>query len=156
MKRPSYRDQDYAFGQTMLTLRTAIGLTQGRLAAYLGVSRQAVGDWEVGNSYPKAEHLKALIALGVQHQAFHTDQEAVEIHALWKASHQKMLLDETWLRGLLNTLKSSFFDPHASAATADAFPSRREPRLDWGDALVTPEFYGREHEVATLSHWIIQ
>ena len=156
MKRSSYRDQDYTFGQTMPTLRTAIGLTQGRLAAYLGVSRQAVGDWEVGISYPKAEHLKALIALGVQHQAFHTDQEAAEIHALWKASHQKVLLDETWLRGLLNTLQSSFFDPHASAATADAFPSRREPRLDWDDALVAPEFYGREHEVATLLHWIIQ
>ena len=156
MKRSSYRDQDYTFGQTMLTLRTAIGLTQGRLAAYLGVSRQAVGDWEVGISYPKAEHLKALIALGVQHQAFHTDQAAAEIHVLWKASHQKVLLDETWLRGLLNTLESSVFDSHASATTPDAFPSRREPRLDWGDALVAPEFYGREHEVATLSHWIIQ
>jgi transcriptional regulator with XRE-family HTH domain len=156
MKRSSYRDQDYAFGQTMLTLRTAIGLTQGRLAAYLGVSRQAVGDWEVGNSYPKAEHLKALIALGIQHQAFHTDQAAAEIHTLWKASHQKVLLDETWLRGLLNSLESSFFDPHASATTAHTFPSRRESRLDWGDALVAPEFYGREHEVATLSHWIIQ
>src|SRR4026208_951813 len=122
MKRSAYRDQDYAFGQTMLTLRTAIGLTQGRLAASLGVSRQAVGDWEVGISYPKSEHLKALIALGVQHQAFHTDQEAAEIRTLWKAAHQKILLDETWLRGLLNTHEPSLLDIHTSAATTTSFP----------------------------------
>ena len=156
MKRSSYRDQDYTFGQIMLTLRTAIGLTQGRLAAYLGVSRQAVGDWEVGISYPKAEHLKALIALGIQHQAFHTDQPAAEIRVLWKSAHQKVLLDETWLRDLFNTPERSFLDPHPSAATLPAFPGRREPRLDWDDAFVVPAFYGREHEVATLSHWILQ
>ena len=156
MKRPSYREQDYAFGQTMLTLRMAIGLTQGRLAAYLGVSRQAVGDWEVGISYPKAEHLKALIALGVQHQAFHTNQEAAEIRALWKASHQKVLLDEIWLRGLFNTPEHLLLDAYAPAVTTAAFPTRRELRLDWDDADVGTTFYGREHEVATLSHWIIE
>src|SRR6202165_6314623 len=70
MKRPSSRERDYAFGQAMLTLRTSMGLTQGGLANLLGISRRAVVEWEVGSSYPKAEHLKRLMALGMQHQAF--------------------------------------------------------------------------------------
>jgi transcriptional regulator with XRE-family HTH domain len=48
MEKASYREQDYAFGQLMLTLRTAIGLTQAGLADQLGVSRHAVGGWEAG------------------------------------------------------------------------------------------------------------
>jgi hypothetical protein len=36
MKRFSYREQDYGFGQAMLSLRTAIGLTQTDLAQLLG------------------------------------------------------------------------------------------------------------------------
>ena len=66
MKGSSYRDRDYAFGQAMLTLRTAIGLTQARLARHLGVSRKAVGEWEAGLTYPKTEYLKAFIALAAQ------------------------------------------------------------------------------------------
>src|SRR5260370_23399244 len=46
MKRSSYREQDYAFGQLMLTLRTRIGLTQAGVADLLGVSRRAVAEWE--------------------------------------------------------------------------------------------------------------
>ena len=38
MKRSSYGERDYGFGQAMLTLRTAIGLTQAGLAEFLGVS----------------------------------------------------------------------------------------------------------------------
>ena len=43
MKRFSYRERDYSFGQAMLTLRTTIGLTQAGLADLLGVSRRAGG-----------------------------------------------------------------------------------------------------------------
>ncbi|TMB77757.1 MAG: hypothetical protein E6J48_12865 [Chloroflexi bacterium] len=46
MKRFSYGERDYAFGQRMLTLRTTIGLTQANVAQHLGVSRKAVGGWE--------------------------------------------------------------------------------------------------------------
>ena len=70
MKRYPYRERDYTFGQAMLTLRTSIGLKQAGLADLLGVSRRAVAEWEAGSSYPKAEHLKQLIELGVQQQAF--------------------------------------------------------------------------------------
>ncbi|HEX6554318.1 MAG TPA: helix-turn-helix transcriptional regulator [Ktedonobacteraceae bacterium] len=104
MKRFSYREHDYAFGQAMLTLRTSIGLTQAGLAELLGISRHAVGDWEAGESYPKVDHLRALIKLGLRASAFAAGREEEEIHALWKAAHQKVLLDEAWLAAVLSEL----------------------------------------------------
>src|SRR5436305_13479252 len=85
----------------MLTLRTTLGLTQAGLAEVLGISRRAVAQWEAGLNYPKAEHLKQLITLGVQQHAFPAGHEAEEIRALWHAAHQKVLLDEAWLAALL-------------------------------------------------------
>src|SRR5947209_4246419 len=102
VKRAWYREQDYAFGQLMLTLRTRIGLTQAGLAKLLGISRHAVAAWEAGRSYPKAEHLTTCIALGVRASAFAWGRRAQEIRALWHAAHQKVLLDEAWLEGLLS------------------------------------------------------
>ena len=96
-----YRERDYAYGAAMLTLRTAIGLTQKCLAEHLGVSRRAVGEWEAGNSYPKVEHLKQLIVLAVMQQAFPVGHEAQEIRKLWKVAHQKVMLNECWLSALL-------------------------------------------------------
>ena len=101
MKRYSYGERDDAFGQAMLTLRTAIGLTQAGLAQRFGVSGRAVRQWEAGLSYPKAEHLKAFLTLCVRQQAFPPGREEEEIRALWKAAHQKVLLDEAWLAALL-------------------------------------------------------
>src|SRR2546430_17677671 len=100
MKRFSYRDRDYAFGQTMLVWRTTIGLTQASLAEHLGVSRKAVGEWEGGLNYPQAAHLKAFITLAVEQQAFPAGREEEEIRAFWQAAHQKVPLDETWLATL--------------------------------------------------------
>src|SRR2546429_3911675 len=102
MKRSSYGERDYAFGQSMLTLRTKLGLTQAELADRLGVSRRAGGEWELGSSYPKAEHLKALLALAVGQQAFAAGREEEEIRAFWKAAHQKVRLDEPRLSDLLS------------------------------------------------------
>jgi transcriptional regulator with XRE-family HTH domain len=101
MSRFSYGERDYAFGQVMLTLRTNIGLTQSGLADLLHVSRRAVGEWEAGSSYPNAEHLKRLIELGVQQQAFTSGREEEEIRVLWQEAHQKVLMDELWLDELL-------------------------------------------------------
>jgi transcriptional regulator with XRE-family HTH domain len=99
-----YRERDYAFGQVMLTLRTAMHLTQVELAEFLHISRHAVQGWEEGGSYPKAEHLKQFIAFAVQRQAFRAGREAEEIRALWQAAHQKVLLDDSWLSALLGFL----------------------------------------------------
>jgi len=101
MRRFSYSERDYAFGQAMLTLRTAIGLTQADLAERLRVSRKAIGRWEASDSYPKAEHLKALQAFAVGQQAFPSGREEEEFRAFWHTAHQKVSLDEPWLQELL-------------------------------------------------------
>jgi WD40 repeat protein/transcriptional regulator with XRE-family HTH domain len=148
----------------MLTLRTEIGLTQAALASLLGVSRRAVGDWEAGNSYPKAEHLKELITLAVKNQAFTTENAAEEIRALWKAARQKVLLDESWLSSLLSEQRSPHLhivpkpteESTISGQEALTVPTAPGPRVDWGDALTTSVFYGREEELAELTQWVLQ
>jgi uncharacterized membrane protein YhaH (DUF805 family)/DNA-binding XRE family transcriptional regulator len=82
MTRHSYQERDYAFGQVMLKLRTNIGLTQAGLANLLGVSRRAVGEWEAGSNYPKAEHLQHFIGLCVQQHVFAPEREEEQIRAL--------------------------------------------------------------------------
>ena len=101
MKRSSYGERDYAFGQMMLTLRSHIGLTQTGLADLLGVSRRAVAEWEAGSSYPKAEHLKAFLTLWCEPQPSPQDVRPRRSSVLWRAAHQKVLLDELWLQELL-------------------------------------------------------
>src|SRR5437660_2478666 len=157
MKRRVYRERDYAFAQLVLTLRTAIGLTQTGLAERLGASRRAVAEWEGGLSYPKAERLKQLIALGMQQQAFPAGREEEEIRALWKAAHQKVLLDEAWLHDLLAPLSPVQLSPLAGTpwAHAAAEPAA-SPRVDLVEALDVSHFAGREVEVAELSQWIVQ
>src|SRR3989454_6821829 len=162
MKRFSYRQRDDAFGQSMLALRTSLGLTQAELAERLGVSGRAVREWEAGSSYPKAPHLQHVITLAVQQQAFPPGREAEEIRALWKAARQKVLLDEQWLSTLLGrsgpSLELVAPRPSASVPAQPTVVARAAsgPRVDWGDALDVPSFYGREQELAQLSQWVLQ
>jgi WD40 repeat protein/DNA-binding XRE family transcriptional regulator len=165
----------------MLTLRTNMALSRTELANSVGVSRQAVREWETGGSYPKVEHLKALIALAVQKQVFAAGNEAEEIRLLWKAAHQKVLLNERWLSALLvhsPSVNRSQGTPPVEATRTDApitvhgeqsssggsyhdhrltpQPLQSKPHVDWGDALALPVFYGRDQEMAQLSQWILQ
>ena len=159
MKQHFYRDRDHTFGQLMLTLRSAMELTQTQLGEALNVSNRAVVDWEAGVSYPKVERLKQFIALAVRHKAFHTGREVEEIRALWKAAHQKVLLNETWLDDLLSHMQSNFTTSATKSThdTPNAISSpAREQRIDWGDALTTRDFFGREWELARLTGWILQ
>jgi WD40 repeat protein/transcriptional regulator with XRE-family HTH domain len=162
MEKSSYGQRDYAFGQAMLTLRTSIGLTQAQLAEHLGVSRKAVGDWEAGESYPRASHLKHFIMLGVRASAFADGQEAEEVRALWQAARQKMRLDERWLSTLLSQQprpgRLLVFPPveQAPGPAPLLAPAAGGPRVDWGEALAVQTFYGREGELATLCQWVLQ
>ncbi len=155
-------ERDYAFGQAMLGLRTAIGLTQTGLAEYLGISRRAVGEWEAGSSYPKAERLKEFIALAVQHQAFPAGREAEEIRTFWKAARQKVLLDEPWLATLLSqqpphlTLVAPLPVEQIRGIDHVLAPAAGGPRVDWGNALAVPTFYGRARELALLAQWVVE
>jgi transcriptional regulator with XRE-family HTH domain len=156
VKRHVYRERDYGFGQLVLTLRTTLGLTQAGLAEPLGVSRRAVAEWEAGESYPKAERLKAFIELCVHASALPPGREEEEIRALWKAAHQKVLLDDAWLHELLASPRSVPLSPRAGTPAA---PAAAEPaalsRVDWVEALDVSHFAGREVEVAELTQWIV-
>src|SRR6184192_3467422 len=157
VKSYSYKERDYAFGQLMLTLRMRLGLTQAGLAEVLQVHRRAVAGWEAGSSYPKAEHLKELITLAVQQQAFPAGREEEEIRALWKAAHQKVLLDDAWLHDLLAPLSPVQLSPRAGTLAAPAFAeSASFPRVNLVEALDVSHFTGREVEVAELTQWIVQ
>ena len=185
MKQYSYGERDYRFGQAMLSLRANIGLTQAGLAKLLGVSRRAVVEWEAGSNYPTAQHLQHFLELCVQQRVFAPGREEEEIRAFWKAAHQKVLLEEAWLSALLTQPSAApapvpgkeaagaavlSAPPPSSLAqegqpagralsggpVASRGPSARGPRLDWGDALDVPSFYGREQELATLTQWVVQ
>src|SRR5947209_11305770 len=123
------------------TLRTTIGLSQAGMGELLGVSRRAVAEWEAGSSYPKAERLKQLIALGMQQQAFPAGREEEEIRALWKAAHQKVLLDDAWLHDLLAPLSPVQLSPRAGTLAAPAFAeSASFPRVNLVEALDVSHF----------------
>src|SRR5215471_16169768 len=157
MKGSSYRERDYTFGQMMLTVRTTMVLTQAALADLLGVRRRAVIDWEGGLTYPNIDHLKHFVVLAIEGQAFPDGLEAEEVHALWQAAHQKVLLDEAWLGTLLlhgERPRASESGKETSGATQA--PARSRPRLDWGDALTVKSFYGRAWELDLLSEWVVQ
>jgi len=159
----------------MLTLRSAMGLTQVGLAELLGVSRYALGDWESGEKYPKAEHLKHFITLAVQHRVFSASHETEEIHALWQLAHQRALLNEHWVTALLASnrvepttshqmteSRSGPFDPSTypsekiSSVAEVPFPSLAKPLFDWGNALKVSSFYGRENELNLLTSWVVE
>jgi WD40 repeat protein/transcriptional regulator with XRE-family HTH domain len=144
MPRHSYREHDYPFGQAMFGLRSRIGLTQAGLADLLGVSRRAIGEWEGGLTYPKAEHLEHFLELGVQQHVFAPEREEEEIRALWKMAHQRVLIDEAWLSALLTRSSAA---PTPLAATL---------RMDWVGALDVSNFTGREGELAELIQWVAQ
>jgi transcriptional regulator with XRE-family HTH domain len=140
VERSLYGERDYAFGQLMLTLRTHMGLTQARLAQRLGVSRRAVSTWELGSNYPAPAHLKELIVLGVELQAFPAGREEEEIRAFWRAAHQKVLLDGRWLSNLLGPQQLSPPAP-PSDEQAVAQPALGPPI---SHTLDGPTFSGRE------------
>ena len=159
MKRSSYHEPNYAFGQALLTLRTTARLTQARVAEYLGVSRKAVGEWEAGLNYPQAAHLRAFIDLAVEKQAFPAGREEEEIRTLWQAARRKVPLDEAWLRGLLPGAQAppaSQPDEETPRTSQALAPPEGGPRVDWGDALVVTTFYGREWELNLLTSWIVE
>lgn len=158
MRYSEYADRDYGFGQQILALRTASNLTQSGLAELLGVSRQAVVGWEAGSSRPSPHHLKHFVELGVQHNAFHSGQEAEEIRALWQNSRVRVPLDETWLTHLLEKQQAPPAAPASLLRSPPVDPNAPEPGplTDWGDAPEVSTFYGRDDELALLTDWLLE
>src|SRR5436305_2038546 len=164
VKSYSYEERDYAFGLLIQRLRTTIGLSQAGLGELLGVSRRAVAEWEGGLSYPKAERLKQLIALGMQQHAFPAGREEEEIRSLWRAAHQKVLLDDAWLRDLLapatpvqlfppagTPVAHTAAEPAASEAAGTGSPARYQNLL----SPLTP-LIGREQQEREISALLLR
>lgn len=166
-----YRERDYTFGNYCVTLRTALGVTQGDLARMLGVSERAIQTWEGGLSYPKMEHFKHFIELCVQQHVFSAEKAQDEVRTLWKLARLKGLFDEQWLQQLLieqsgtsdTTSETSSMNARrsmdSSSATLMTLPvsiAMTATRVDWGEAFDVSYFYGREHERAELTCWIVE
>src|SRR2546423_7118215 len=156
VKRYSYSERDYAFGQLMLSLRMRISLTQAGLAALLHVQRRAVAGWEAGSSYPKAEHLKELIALGVEQQAFAAGREAEEIRAIWRAAHQKVLLDEVWLHDLLAPPAPIQLFPQAATPVKGEKAATGSPMRFQNLPLLLEPLIGREQQEQAISAFLLR
>jgi WD40 repeat protein/transcriptional regulator with XRE-family HTH domain len=158
--RRSYRDRDYAFGEAILTLRDKLGLTQAGLANILGVSRRAVVGWEAGNSYPKTEYFKELLAVAIKRHAFPAGKEADKIREFWQIAHQKVLLDEDWLTELVPSTETLQVEATGESTARTLLPTpgsaHEGPQVDWSDALAVPAFYGREWELNLLIGWILE
>jgi transcriptional regulator with XRE-family HTH domain len=152
MRGSTYHERDYTFGQTMLTMRTRVGLTQAELAKILGVTRKTIGAWELGSSYPQAEHLKQFIALAIQYRAFSAGQVVEDVRTLWESAHQKVLFDKAWLTTLLPPSEAPLSMQPVKETTASAALANW---LDWNDAPAVPSFYGREWEMELLTDWVV-
>ncbi len=59
--------RDYDFADRALALRQRAGLTQGELAALMGVGVRSIQAWEAAVSYPGADHLQQLVAVHLEH-----------------------------------------------------------------------------------------
>src|SRR5947208_4170064 len=156
VKHYPYSERDYAFGQLMLTLRTTIGLTQAGLGERLHVHRRAVAGWEAGSSYPKAEHLKELITLAVQQQAWAFGREEEEIRALWKAAHQKVLLDEVWLYDLLAPPAPIQLFPQAATPVKGEKAATGSPMRFQNLPLLLEPLIGREQQEQAISAFLLR
>src|SRR5258708_4674706 len=78
--------RDYDFADRALALRQRAGLTQGGLAALIGVGVRSIQAWEAAVSYPGADHLQQLVAVHLEHGGFAVGREMDEASALWEAA----------------------------------------------------------------------
>src|SRR6266566_5883025 len=152
-----------AFGRSCAKLRKRMHLTQRELGRLLGISEQAIGQWERGVRSPTVEHLKRLLALGIQRHAFAPGQEHEEAQQLWLAAGKPADFDAFWMQVQLaapSALSSLVVlkrgAPQSEVPRAEHSPPLTSSRFDWGNALDVHEFYGREAERLQLEQWVLQ
>ncbi len=163
-KKTDQHERENAFGRSCARLRKNMHLTQRELGRLLGLSEQALQQWERGVHFPTVEHLKRLLALGLQHHAFAPRQEHEEAQQLWLAAGQQQEdFEAFWMQV---QLASASAPPalvvlkrgaaHSEAPRAQHPPLPPSSRFDWGDALAVHAFYGREAERVLLEQWVQQ
>jgi WD40 repeat protein/transcriptional regulator with XRE-family HTH domain len=147
----SYHDLDSTFANLFVTLRTNLGLTQATLAERLGVTDRAIQRWEAGTRYPKAEYLRAFLALCLKQHAFPAGHEVEQARTLWRAAHLKVLFDEQWV---LTQLAHEAPSSTREESDIPRMPQSIAQRVNWGEDGSEVSFYGRESEQAHLTAWI--
>src|SRR2546426_1868011 len=162
-QKTDQHERENTFRRSCARLRKRRGLTQRELATLLKLSERAGQQWERGMRSPKREHLKRLLALGIQRHAFAPGQEHEEAKQLWLAAGQQADFDAFWMQV---QLASASAPPalvvlkrgaaHSEAPRAEHPPLPTSSRFDWGDALAVDAFYGREAERVQLSQWVLQ
>ncbi len=156
MNRSPKRDRDIPLGQAMVTLRTAMGLTQTEVADFLSVSRRTVGAWEADSKYPRTEHLQKFIELCVEHRSFESGHEAEEIRIFWRTAHQKVLLDEAWLAALFTPVRQPEKNPPPVVRIAPVPTSSSQRVQVERKALINlpiqlTSFFGRRAELTEIA-----
>src|SRR5258708_38059964 len=145
--------RDYDFADRALALRQRAGLTQGELAALIGVGVRSIQAWEAAVSYPGADRLQQLIAVHLEHGGFAVGREMDEASALWEAARThapRRIIPFDWRR--FESLRSMATSAPSAAAPSAGAPSAH--RDDWRNVPDAGHFLGRADEVQMLSRWL--
>src|SRR6266851_4524109 len=147
--------RDYDFADRALALRQRAGLTQGELAALMGVGVRSIQAWEAAVSYPGADRLQQMIAVHLEHSGFAVGHEMEEASALWEAARTHaprriIPFDRRRFESLRSTttVTTSAAVPSTSALSAH--------RGDWHDVPDSGHFLGRTDELQVLSRWLLE
>jgi transcriptional regulator with XRE-family HTH domain len=105
-----------SFRSLFLRHRGRTGLIQRDLAARVGVSRNALQDWESGVNYPTAERLQSLIRVLLGAGGLTDGRKAYEARQLWAAAEREAPrmhtpFDEEWFARVLATRTASTVGP---------------------------------------------
>ena len=116
-----------------------------------------VQHWEAGTAFPDTNHVKSLITCFLSRGAFHPGQEKDEIKTLWEQADESAVrrrtpFDELWVDDLISNNKGNLSQPSTSQAPIRSLLSN----IDWSDAPEVREIYGRDHELAELSGWVLE
>jgi tetratricopeptide (TPR) repeat protein len=96
------------FGSELGKMRTRTSLSQATLASLVGVSEVTIRNWELSISKPKPEHLKELIEVLLQRDAFTEGKELEEAKKFWGQARVKAAFDEEWFEELMRNREKSF------------------------------------------------
>ena len=139
-----------SFRGLLLRHRGRTGLIQRDLASRVGVSRNALQDWESGINFPTAERLQALIRVLLDAGGLTAGREAAEARELWTAAEREASrmhppFDGQWFAGLLGAQTGTPSSLVGAASTQD-----------WGEAPDTVAFVGRGDELLLLRRWVLE
>ena len=147
--------RDYSFADRVLALRQRAGLTQGELAALIGVGVRSVQAWEAAVSYPGADHLQQLVAVHLEHGGFAVGREMDEASALWEAARthapRRIIPFD---RRRFESLRSMATSAASAAAPSAGAPSAH--RDDWRNVPDAGHFFGRTDELQMLARWLLE